>query len=176
VYFWRVYLPYSLEQRAKGGISFAESGKVSPEARAQKHFSGMLWLFLRLTPVSLSTPHRLRFGRSDQETSQLALKQSSVANLPYAEIRMNLKKLSVFAGSAGMALSLVLIPALQAHAAASDADASGATMSKKNAELSTLEKNGYNPGGSQTNYPQNLQNAQQKAAGQKPMNAPAVAP
>ncbi|GJH16383.1 MULTISPECIES: DUF4148 domain-containing protein [Caballeronia] len=106
---------------------------------------------------------------------------------------MNLKKLSVFAGSAGMALSLVLIPALQAHAAASDADASGATMSKqelkaqkkaeskarrakKNAELSTLEKNGYNPGGSQTNYPQNLQNAQQKAAGQKPTNAPAVAP
>jgi hypothetical protein len=42
VYFWRVYLPYSLEQRAEGGISFAESGKVSLEARAQKHFSGML--------------------------------------------------------------------------------------------------------------------------------------
>ncbi|WP_408156831.1 hypothetical protein [Paraburkholderia strydomiana] len=42
--------------------------------------------------------------------------------------------------------------------------------------MSTLEKNGYNPAGNQTNYPQNLQNAQQKAAGQKPINAPAVAP
>jgi len=106
---------------------------------------------------------------------------------------MNLKKLSVFAGAAGITLSLVLIPALRAQAAASDADTSGATMSKqelkaqkkaeskarrakKNAELSTLEKNGYNPAGNQTNYPQNLQNAQQKAAGQKPTNAPAVAP
>jgi hypothetical protein len=106
---------------------------------------------------------------------------------------MKLKKLFAFAGSASMVLSLASIPALQAHAAASDADTSGATMSKqelkaqkkadskarrakKNAELSTLEKNGYNPGGNQTNYPQNLQNAQQKAAGQKPTNAPAVAP
>jgi hypothetical protein len=42
--------------------------------------------------------------------------------------------------------------------------------------LSQLQKNGYNPAGNQTNYPQNLQTAQQKAAGQKPGNAPAVAP
>ncbi len=51
-----------------------------------------------------------------------------------------------------------------------------ARRAKKNAELSTLEKNGYSPAGNQTNYPQNLENAQQKAAGQKPTNAPAVAP
>jgi hypothetical protein len=38
---------------------------------------------------------------------------------------------------------------------------------KKNAELSQLEKNGYNPAGEQTNYPQNLQNAQKKIDAQK---------
>lgn len=102
---------------------------------------------------------------------------------------MKFRQLSVFAVSAGMALSL----ALYVQAATSDAAASDSAMSKqdlkaqkkaerkerqakKNAELSTLEKNGYTPGGNQTNYPQNLQNAQQKAAGQKPTNAPAVAP
>jgi hypothetical protein len=53
---------------------------------------------------------------------------------------------------------------------------SKARRAKKNAELSKLEKNGYNPSGDQSNYPQNLQNAQQKAAGQKPSTAPAVAP
>ncbi len=106
---------------------------------------------------------------------------------------MKVKRLSVFAVSAGMALSLLSLPMLQAHAATTDAGASDSAMSKqelkaqkkadrkarranKNAELSKLEKNGYNPAGNQTNYPQNLQNAQQKAAGQKPTNAPAVAP
>ncbi|MFM0349100.1 DUF4148 domain-containing protein [Paraburkholderia sp. RL17-347-BIC-D] len=35
---------------------------------------------------------------------------------------------------------------------------------KKNAELKQLESNGYNPGArNDTNYPQNLQNAQKKA-------------
>ncbi|MFM0398219.1 hypothetical protein [Paraburkholderia aspalathi] len=106
---------------------------------------------------------------------------------------MKFKQLSVFVVSAGMALSLLALPTLQAHAATSDAGASESAMSKqemkaqkkadrkarrakKNAELSKLEKNGYNPAGDQTNYPQNLQNAQQKANGQKPTNAPAVAP
>ncbi|MEM5454884.1 DUF4148 domain-containing protein [Paraburkholderia phytofirmans] len=106
---------------------------------------------------------------------------------------MNFKKLSGFAVSASMTLSLLSLPSLPANAATSDAAASGAAMSKqelkaqkkadrqarrakKNAELSTLEKNGYSPSANQTNYPQNLQNAQQKAAGQKPTNAPAVAP
>ncbi|WP_250538911.1 MULTISPECIES: DUF4148 domain-containing protein [unclassified Caballeronia] len=48
---------------------------------------------------------------------------------------------------------------------------------KKNAELKQLEQNGYNPAGEQTNYPQNLQNAQAKINAQnagKP--APASAP
>ena len=106
---------------------------------------------------------------------------------------MKFKQLSVFVVSAGMALSLLSLPTLQAHAATSDAGASDSAMSKqemkaqkkadrkarrakKNAELSKLEKNGYNPAGDQTNYPQNLQNAPQKANGQKPTNAPAVAP
>jgi hypothetical protein len=106
---------------------------------------------------------------------------------------MKFKQLSVFAVSAGMVLSLFSLPMLQAHAATTDAGASDSAMSKqetkaqkkadrkarrakKNAELSTLEKNGYSPAGNQANYPQNLENAQQKAAGQKPTNAPAVAP
>jgi hypothetical protein len=106
---------------------------------------------------------------------------------------MNRKHTAFFAASATMVLSLLSLPTLPAQAATTDAGASGTSMTKeelkaqkkadkqarrakKNAELSTLEKNGYNPAGSQTNYPQNLQNAQQKAAGQKPTNAPAVAP
>jgi hypothetical protein len=39
-----------------------------------------------------------------------------------------------------------------------------AARAKKNAELKTLEKNGYQPGGDLTSYPQNLQNAEHKAA------------
>jgi hypothetical protein len=106
---------------------------------------------------------------------------------------MKFKQLSLFAFSVGITVSLLSLPLSQAHAASPDADASSSATSKqelkaqkkadrkvrrakKNAELSTLEKNGYNPTGNQTNYPQNLQNAQQKAAGQKPSNAPAVAP
>lgn len=106
---------------------------------------------------------------------------------------MKIAQLRAFAVLSGMALSLPFLSFSQAHATTVDAGASGDAMSKqelkaqkkadrkahrakKNAELSTLEKNGYNPAGNQTNYPQNLQNAQQKAAGQKPTNAPAVAP
>ncbi|MGF6370892.1 hypothetical protein OKW40_003642 [Paraburkholderia sp. RAU6.4a] len=106
---------------------------------------------------------------------------------------MEIKNVSIFFVSASLALSLISIAALQAHAATTDADASDSVTSKqemkaqkkaeskarrakKNAELSKLEKNGYNPAGNQSNYPQNLQNAQQKATGQKPTNAPAVAP
>ncbi|CAL8478035.1 DUF4148 domain-containing protein [Caballeronia novacaledonica] len=48
---------------------------------------------------------------------------------------------------------------------------------KKNAELKQLEQNGYNPAGEQTNYPQNLQNAQAKINAQKAGKpAPASAP
>ncbi|SAK43664.1 hypothetical protein AWB80_00642 [Caballeronia pedi] len=52
-----------------------------------------------------------------------------------------------------------------------------AARAKKNAELKELEKNGYNPAGEQTNYPQNLQNAQAKVNAQKAGKpAPASAP
>ena len=37
---------------------------------------------------------------------------------------------------------------------------------KKNAELSKLEKNGYNPSANDPNYPNNLQAAEKKANGQ----------
>lgn len=106
---------------------------------------------------------------------------------------MKFERLSIFAVSARIALSLLSLPMLNARAATTDASASGAALSKheikaqkkadrkarratKNAELSKLEKNGYNSSGNRANYPQNLQNAQQKAAGQKPTNTPAVAP
>jgi hypothetical protein len=106
---------------------------------------------------------------------------------------MKVKQLYVFAAAASVTLSLVGVPALNALAATSDAGASDGAVSKqelkaqkkadskarrakKNAELSQLQKNGYNPAGNQVNYPQNLENAQQKAAGQKPRPAPAVAP
>ena len=42
-----------------------------------------------------------------------------------------------------------------------------AARAKKNAELKDLEKNGYNPSGDQTNYPQNIQNAEKKSAAAK---------
>src|SRR5580698_4456541 len=45
-----------------------------------------------------------------------------------------------------------------------------AARAKKNAELKTLEKNGYQPGGDLTSYPQNLQSAEHKAAA-KPDNS-----
>lgn len=48
---------------------------------------------------------------------------------------------------------------------------------KKNAELGVLEKNGYNPAGDQTNYPDNLQNAEAKMSTQKkPSSGAASAP
>jgi hypothetical protein len=42
-----------------------------------------------------------------------------------------------------------------------------ARREKKNAELKALEKNGYRESGNQDNYPQNLQNAESKAAASK---------
>ncbi|RDK00212.1 hypothetical protein DLM46_24805 [Paraburkholderia lacunae] len=39
---------------------------------------------------------------------------------------------------------------------------------KKNAELKALEKNGYRESGNQDNYPQNLMDAERKAAASKP--------
>ncbi|MDR5740748.1 MULTISPECIES: DUF4148 domain-containing protein [unclassified Caballeronia] len=52
-----------------------------------------------------------------------------------------------------------------------------AARAKKNAELKELEQNGYNPSGEQTDYPRNLQNAQQRINAQKAgQAAPASAP
>ena len=42
-----------------------------------------------------------------------------------------------------------------------------ARKAKAGAELKALEKNGYRPGDDQTNYPQNLQNAERKVDAQK---------
>jgi hypothetical protein len=46
-----------------------------------------------------------------------------------------------------------------------------AARAKKNAELKTLEQNGYNPAGDQVNYPQNIQDAEKKAAAAKAASA-----
>jgi hypothetical protein len=40
-----------------------------------------------------------------------------------------------------------------------------AARSRNKAELQNLEKNGYRPGEGQTNYPQNIQNAEGKTKG-----------
>lgn len=44
---------------------------------------------------------------------------------------------------------------------------SKAARAKKNAELKELQKNGYQPGGDQQNYPQNIQEAQRKVDAEK---------
>jgi hypothetical protein len=47
-----------------------------------------------------------------------------------------------------------------------------ALRTKRNAELNKLEKSGYNPTGDQPNYPQDLQNAEDKAKGGKAASTP----
>lgn len=86
--------------------------------------------------------------------------------------------------AASIGLALAWAPVAMAQTPAADTAASVAKPSKKaqrkaardkkNAELKELEKNGYQPGGSQTNYPQNLQDAQKKvdASKAKPASAP----
>lgn len=64
-------------------------------------------------------------------------------------------------GAAGVAASAAKPTKQQKKQARKEARA------KKNAELKQLEQNGYNPAGEQTNYPQNLQNAQSKINAQK---------
>lgn len=41
-----------------------------------------------------------------------------------------------------------------------------AARAKNTAELSTLEKNGYNPGADRNDYPDDIQKAEEKASGQ----------
>jgi hypothetical protein len=98
------------------------------------------------------------------------------------------KKIATLAIGASLAVCLTsppvaAQPASDEGAATTDAQAAKQTQkaqkkaerkarhAKKNAELSNLEKHGYNPAGSPPNYPQNLQNAQQKANTQDKSNA-----
>ena len=102
---------------------------------------------------------------------------------------MKFKQLHALAASFTLALYIVALPVLQAHAAGADTVASGSAISKqemqgqkkaerkarrakKNAELSSLEKNGYNPAANQVNYPQNMRSAQQNTIGQKTPSVP----
>ncbi|WP_250469989.1 DUF4148 domain-containing protein [Caballeronia sp. GAFFF2] len=52
-----------------------------------------------------------------------------------------------------------------AHPQAPDKVARKARRGKKNAELGTLEKNGYNPAAGDNTYPDSLQNAEKKSNG-----------
>ncbi|MDR5836749.1 DUF4148 domain-containing protein [Caballeronia sp. LZ034LL] len=90
--------------------------------------------------------------------------------------------LAVIALSVAALVTLPVAPALAQDSAASTpkqvrkAERKQA-RAKKNAELKQLEQNGYNPSGEQTNYPQNLQNAQAKINAKKAgQPAPASAP
>jgi hypothetical protein len=100
-----------------------------------------------------------------------------VENLVMYRIRMAAMALVVSVSIAGLTA-----PVAMAQTASSDASASApskaaqkaqrkadrkAARAKKNAELKDLEKNGYQPGGDQTNYPQNIQNAEKKSAAEK---------
>lgn len=94
---------------------------------------------------------------------------------------------------ATLCLTFALLDAAAAFAQTSDApsatvaNASGASTpkqirkaqrkaarAKKNAELKALEKNGYQPGGDLTSYPQNLQNAEHKASANPANTSPAA--
>jgi hypothetical protein len=79
--------------------------------------------------------------------------------------------LAVLALSGAALITLPAAPAVAQDSTASSKDVKKAdrkaARAKKNAELSNLEKNGYNPGGEQTNYPQNIQNAQKRVDAQK---------
>ena len=94
---------------------------------------------------------------------------------------MTYKRTKILALVLGMTCSLVFVSLAQAQAttdqaapaASSDTSKQSqkaqkkaerkARRAKKNAELSTLEKNGYSPAGDQHNYPQNIQNAEKKS-------------
>ena len=99
-----------------------------------------------------------------------------VENLVMYRIRMAAMAFVVSVSIAGLT-----VPVAMAQTASSDTGASTtkqeqkaqrkaarkAARAKKNAELKDLEKNGYQPGGDQTNYPQNIQNAEKKSAAAK---------
>jgi hypothetical protein len=119
----------------------------------------------------MQVQHDKRGGRRGRRRSKK--EPLFVENLVMYRIRMAAMALVVSVSIAGLTA-----PAAMAQTAASDMGASTtkqeqkaqrkaarkAARAKKNAELKELEKNGYQPGGDQTNYPQNIQNAQKKAA------------
>lgn len=76
--------------------------------------------------------------------------------------------------SDGQAASASVAPSSKATQKAQRKAERKANRAKKNAELSELKKQGYNPNSNQTTYPQNIQNAEKKAQGQgeKPASAP----
>jgi hypothetical protein len=51
-------------------------------------------------------------------------------------------------------------------------EARKANRARKDAEIGPLEKNGYNPSANQPDYPQNIQNAEKKAAAAKASSTP----
>jgi uncharacterized protein YycO len=91
------------------------------------------------------------------------------------EIAMQKRRSSMLAALVVSGAALVGMPVVSAYAQDSAASTPKevkkaqrkAARAKKNAELKQLEKNGYNPNGSQNDYPQNLQNAQKKIDAQK---------
>jgi hypothetical protein len=89
--------------------------------------------------------------------------------------------------TASIGIALAWAPVAMAQTAAPDVAASTskeakkaqrkAARAKKNAELKELEKQGYQPGGDQLNYPQNIQDAQRKVDASKAAKGmPASAP
>jgi hypothetical protein len=91
-------------------------------------------------------------------------------------IRMAALALVVSASIAGLSAPVAMAQSSDAGAASAPSKAAAkaqrkadrkAARAKKNAELKDLEKNGYQPAGDQTNYPQNLQNAEKKSAAAK---------
>jgi membrane-bound lytic murein transglycosylase B len=102
-----------------------------------------------------------------------------VENLDMYRIRMAALALVVSVATAGMTAPVAMAQTTdtaastpkQVQKAQRKADRKAA-RTKKNAELKDLEKNGYNPAGDQTNYPQNIQNAEKKSAAAKAASAP----
>jgi len=122
----------------------------------------------------MQVQHDKRGGRRGRHRSKK--EPLFVENLVMYRIRMAAMALVVSVSIVGLTA-----PVAMAQTAASDMGASAtkqeqkaqrkaarkAARAKKNAELKDLEKNGYQPGGDQTNYPQNIQNAEKKSAAAK---------
>jgi hypothetical protein len=101
-------------------------------------------------------------------------KPLSVENLDMYRIRMAALALVVSVATAGLTAPVAMAQTADTAASTPKPEQKAqrkadrkAARAKKNAELKDLEKNGYNPSGDQTNYPQNIQNAEKKSAAAK---------